>query len=207
MSERPSISLDATVRGTGDSRFTSFVREFDSLIDSGVGEARILHTGKGLMKNLLASDGWLPFEAAQPHADHYQQYPLYRCPQGRFSVVSFVWGPGQSTPIHDHTVWGIIGVLRGAEVSERYAFQSKKPGLALVDRCRLEEGMIDLVSPDIGDIHSVANAYEDRVSISIHIYGTDIGQVSRRIFDPDTGVHREFVSGYASPNDIMGIEG
>ena len=24
----------------------------------------------------------------------------------RFSVVSFVWAPGQKTAIHDHTVWG-----------------------------------------------------------------------------------------------------
>ncbi len=31
----------------------------------------------------------------------------------RFCVVSFVWGPDQATPIHNHTVWGLVGVLRG----------------------------------------------------------------------------------------------
>lgn len=38
----------------------------------------------------------------------------------RFSIVSFVWGPGQATPIHDHRVWGAIGMLRGAEENQRY---------------------------------------------------------------------------------------
>ena len=35
--------------------------------------------------------------------------------------MSIVWGPGQSTPIHDHTVWGLIGMLRGAEYSQGFA--------------------------------------------------------------------------------------
>ena len=34
----------------------------------------------------------------------------------RFSVVSFVWGPGQKTPVHDHRTWGLVGILRGAEL-------------------------------------------------------------------------------------------
>ena len=35
-------------------------------------------------------------------------------------MVSFVWGPGQKTPIHDHTVWGLVGMLRGAERCRLY---------------------------------------------------------------------------------------
>ena len=38
--------------------------------------------------------GWHA-EYTQPHPQFYQQYLLYCCPQERFSVVSFVWGPGQ----------------------------------------------------------------------------------------------------------------
>ena len=47
------------------------------------------------------------------------QYLLYCDPEERFSVVSFVWGPGQSTPTHDPSVWGLIGVLRGAGTESR----------------------------------------------------------------------------------------
>ena len=42
--------------------------------------------------------------AAQPHPQYYQQHLLHCDPLERFSVVSFVWGPGQKTPVHDHTV-------------------------------------------------------------------------------------------------------
>lgn len=33
-----------------------------------------------------------------------------------------------------------------------------------------------------GDIHQVANAHDDRVSISIYVYGADIGAVHRHIY-------------------------
>jgi len=37
-----------------------------------------------------------------------------------FLVGSFVWMPGQRTPVHDHTVWGLVGVMRGEETCEEY---------------------------------------------------------------------------------------
>jgi predicted metal-dependent enzyme (double-stranded beta helix superfamily) len=55
-----------------------------------------------------------------------------------------------------------------------------------------------MVSPTIGDVHQVANAYDDRVSISIHCYGGDIGATRRHAFDPVTGAVKEFVSGYSN---------
>ena len=58
-------------------------------------------------------------------------------------------------------------------------------------------GMITAVSPTLGDIHQVENAYDDRVSIGIHVYGADIGMVDREVFTPD-GEARPFRSGYAN---------
>jgi predicted metal-dependent enzyme (double-stranded beta helix superfamily) len=53
------------------------------------------------------------------------------------------------------------------------------------------------VSPTIGDVHRVRNAAPDQVSISIHVYGADIGQVQRHVFTEDGGT-KPFVSGYAN---------
>lgn len=64
---------------------------------------------------------------------------------------------------------------------------------------RLLPGQVDRVSPTIGDIHEVSNAYADRTSISIHVYGANIGAVKRHVFDPATGLEKPFVSGYSSP--------
>ena len=87
------------------SRLTGFVKDFTALIDEVEDdEARILEDGGRLLADLIAHDDWLPDACAAPHADHYQQYLLHCDPKERFSVVSFVWGPGHTTPIHDHTV-------------------------------------------------------------------------------------------------------
>ena len=45
----------------------------------------------------------------------------------------------------------------------------------------------------------MSNALADRVSISIHVYGADIGAVKRHVFDADTGAMKDFVSGYSEP--------
>jgi predicted metal-dependent enzyme (double-stranded beta helix superfamily) len=118
-------------------------------------------------------------------------------PRERFSVVSFVWGPGQKTPVHDHTVWGVIGMLRGAERAVPFQRQDGRivPAGAEV---LLQPGDVELVSPTVGDIHRVVNAFDDRVSISIHAYGANIGKVRRHVFDPGTGAVKDFVSGYAN---------
>jgi len=54
------------------------------------------------------------------------------------------------------------------------------------------------VSPTIGDIHVVSNAIPDKTSISIHVYGANIGAVKRHTYDPITGKPKKFVSGYSS---------
>jgi len=64
---------------------------------------------------------------------------------------------------------------------------------------RLLPGQVDRVSPTVGDIHEVSNALADKPSISIHVYGANIGAVKRHVFDPATGADKPFVSGYSSP--------
>ena len=49
-----------------------------------------------------------------------------------------------------------------------------------------------------GDIHTIANALSDASSISIHVYGGNIGRISRSVFDPITGEEKPFVSGYSN---------
>lgn len=150
------------------------------------------------LKTLVATDDWLPDEFAQPHPQYYQQYLLYCDPQQRFSIVSFVWGPGQTTPIHDHKVWALIGMLRGAERGERFELESSGQPMKCISTDNLFQGEIESLSPSSGDIHRVSNAYANRVSISIHVYGGNIGQIMRHVYDVSNGQMREFVSGYAN---------
>ena len=174
-----------------------FVGAMEALLGKGMDEPRVLAGCREAMKRLVARDDWLPEAMAQPHPKYYQQYLLHCDPRERFCVVSFVWGPGQKTPVHDHTVWGVIGMLRGGETCAPYRNESGRI-VPAGEPVRLRPGDVDAVSPAIGDIHRVANAYDDRVSISIHAYGANIGKVRRHVFDVETGAVKEFVSGYAN---------
>ncbi len=177
-------------------RLTDFIGALGTLVDSTSDEDLILAEGGRLLAGLIARDDWLPDAYAQPDPARYQQYLLHCDSRERFSVVSFVWGPGQATPVHDHTVWGLIGVLRGAELSQR--FERRAGAFAATGPVhRLERGEVEAVSPTVGDVHQVTNAFDDRVSISIHVYGANIGAVERATYDA-AGRPKRFVSGYAN---------
>lgn len=178
-------------------RLRDFVTAFADLVDRASGEAIILAEGSALLGTLVATDDWLPQIFARPDATRYRQYLLHCDSRERFSVVSFVWGPGQMTPIHDHRVWGLVGVLRGAELVQ--GFRRDADGLLIPhgEEERLEAGSVDSFRPAVGDIHRVANAHEDRVSISIHVYGANIGAVERATYDL-AGQPKRFISGYAN---------
>ena len=175
----------------------AFVIGMTHLVERTGDEGALVAGGSALLAELIADDRWLPEACTVPHPDHYQQYLLHCDPLERFSVTSFVWGPGQTTPVHDHTVWGLVGILRGAELCERYA-RAADGSLTPQGPVRIERGAIDAVSPALGDIHTVANGLTDRPSISIHIYGANIGAVRRHVFDATTGAQKTFVSGYSS---------
>jgi predicted metal-dependent enzyme (double-stranded beta helix superfamily) len=180
-------------------RLRMFIQSFTRLIEeAGDDETRILADGRKLVADLVSHDDWLPDTFAQPDPERYQQYLLYCDPFERFSVVSFVWGSGQQTPVHDHTVWGIVGVMRGAESCEEFDLEPATGRLRSRGTHALRPGGIDLVSPRVGDIHQVYNALADRASISIHVYGANIGVAKRHVYEPSTGQSKPFVSGYSS---------
>ena len=180
-----------------DGKLLSFVKSFTQLLEKNPSEEIIFTKGKALLENLISMDDWLPEEFTKPHPQYYQQYLLYADPFDRFSVVSFVWAPGQKTPVHNHTVWGMVGQLRGEEKGTHYHKQldgSYQAGAIVIS----SPGHVDTVSPNSHDIHEVANNHTDQISISIHVYGANIGKVQRHVYDPVSGLEKGFVSGYAN---------
>lgn len=177
-------------------RLRGFIGELADLLAQAPDEPRLLDQGARLLRELVSVDDWLPNDYARPNPERYQQYLLHADSSQRFSIVSFVWGPGQETPVHDHRTWGLIGMLRGSEISQGYALSHgalQPEGLAE----RLEPGQVIAVSPRIGDLHQVRNAHADRTSISIHVYGANIGAVRRAVYSAE-GAERPFISGYSN---------
>ena len=193
----PHNALTARPAPANLGRLRLFVQQLAQLLEQQPPEAQILDHGARLLRQLVSHDDWLPEAFARPDPERYQQFLLHADALQRFSIVSFVWGPGQRTPIHDHRVWGLIGMLRGAEYSQGFARQADDRLQAAGEALRLEPGQVEAVSPQIGDIHQVANAYADQVSISIHAYGANIGAVKRAVYGLD-GTEKPFISGYSN---------
>ena len=184
-------------RNPSEGKLLTFIQDLSLLLEQKPSEEMIFTKGKKLLAHLIAVDDWLPEEFTKPHPQYYQQYLLYADPLERFSIVSFVWAPGQKTPVHNHTVWGMLGQLRGEEKDTAYYRQadgSFKAGEASI----CAPGNVDTVSPSSHDIHVVENSHLDQTSISIHVYGGNIGRIERSVFDPVTGIEKPFVSGYAN---------
>ncbi|MBL7234617.1 cysteine dioxygenase family protein [Komagataeibacter oboediens] len=174
-----------------------FVTGFTGLYERGLPAAAIQHEGSGLLRQLVSRDDWLPEPFTRPHPERYSQYLLHCDPMERFSVVSFVWGAGQKTPLHDHRVWGLIGMLRGRE-SETQFVRDADGRFRATETTFLEPGQVASLTPGVNDYHLVANALSDQTSISIHVYGDNIGGVSRATYDVQTGAEKNFISGYSN---------
>jgi predicted metal-dependent enzyme (double-stranded beta helix superfamily) len=182
-------------------RLRRFIGDMTTLVSSpGSDYQDVLNTGEGLLADLVRHDDWLPESMAKCPPHGYAQNLLWCDPFERFSVVSFVWAPSARTPIHDHQVWGMVGMLRGSETSQRFIRDRRTGALSKAMCLALAPGNVEILVPAAGDIHQVTNALTDCGSISIHVYGGNIGAVRRHTFDETTGHPQPFVSGYTNRN-------
>jgi len=156
---------------------------------------------------LLASDGWLPDEFAQP--DHKSgmgggigQYALYRAEDGSLCLFSLVVPAGASTPVHDHLAWGIVGVYRGVQLDTTYTrvddgHDDARASLEIASQQTVQAGSFYTLLPPDGDIHYVKTV-SDTPSVSIHLLANDTACVWRHKYDPGAGTVTAFRSGYSN---------
>jgi len=149
------------------------------------------------LRQLVSAHGWLEERFRRPiPSKAYAQYLLHRPNDRRYSVVSFVWNPSQGSPIHDHCTWGVIGQYDGDEEEAR--FRINNGVLERISVVVARPGDVAHVYPPNRDIHQITNRTA-KPTISIHIYGGDIGSQQRHVYDPATAEVRPFVSGYDIP--------
>ncbi len=169
---------------------------------------KIIERVRPLLEKLLSVPGLLPAKYRQCRPDKYGQYLLYRPEDEAFSVIAFVWGPGQTSPVHDHLTWGLVGMYEGAIAEKRFRRVDDRSDpdsavLVEIETVNATAGDITYVYPDEADIHQVFNPFDD-VAISIHVYGTDIGKQTRHVYDVKTGVIRDVVTRHDNEQPIYG---
>ena len=153
------------------------------------------------LRTLVADATWLPDAAREGSPEHYTQHVLYVAPDRSFSVVALVWHPGQTTPIHDHVCWCVVGVYEGEESQTHYHLMDAGADRPLVEvaRERAARGDCSSLVPPEENIHRVSNAGHGR-AISIHVYGADIEALGSSINQRFDDLPIRAVDGTAVPS-------
>ena len=139
-----------------------------------------------ILRPFLGNPRLLTWEQRQPDSERYRQHVLHVEETGAFSIVALVWLPGQSTAVHDHVSWCVIGVHQGREHEVNYEVvrEGGDEYLLPIGESTHEAGSVAALEPP-GDIHTVLNPGPG-TAISIHVYGADVrklGSSIRRRYD------------------------
>jgi predicted metal-dependent enzyme (double-stranded beta helix superfamily) len=121
----------------------------------------------------------LPEEVFEAHPDHYARREIYRSPELGYTVIAMTWGPGQGTPVHDHSgLWCVEGVVRGSlEIDQYELLERRGEEVLFEDRGTLAAGTGSagtLIPPH--EYHAIRNASDHDIAVSLHIYGGEMTQ-------------------------------
>jgi 3-mercaptopropionate dioxygenase len=179
---------DVTVPSVDFPGREKLVAALDAAVSAGDDHAVTAALRNTLCKLIRDRDVELPACVHDPIQDHYARRELYRSPDLGYSVVAMTWGPGQGTPVHDHSgLWCVEGVWDGEleivqyelleREGERFHFRAAGgmhagPGSAG-----------SLIPPH--EYHTIRNASPDAVAVSLHIYKAPMECCSK--FVPQSG--------------------
>ncbi len=180
--------------------FRDFARDADAIVRTASSESDILRQLKPKMEELLRTPGAVPPDAFAPREDRFANNLLYRPADKAFSIMGGNWAPGQTTPIHDHLTWAVVGVYEGEERESIFrrtddGLDPRRATLALASERVNAKGHVTVLGH--AGIHRIDNV-SARPSCSVHVYGRDIGTLERHSYDPDSGAISKFVSGYCN---------
>jgi len=176
-----------------------FIDESDAIVRDQSSESQKLAQVKPRLEQLIQSYD-VPVQAFTPRQDRFAMNLLHMPLDKAYSIIGGVWKPGQTTPIHDHLTWALIGVYSGQEHETLYrrTYDKTDPRYAKLEKVSERvntKGHVTVLSHN--GIYKVDNNSPERTK-SIHVYGRDIGNTERHSYDPLTGAIGRFVSGYCN---------
>lgn len=110
---------------------------------------------------------------------------IYADPELDFCVLTYSMTAPRTSPPHDHgESWAIYGQVAGH--TDMTIWEAGNGNVTPVRTFRLEPGQAGLF--DVREIHSIE--YGEGAKF-VRVTGVDLSNVSRRVFDPETGAVRE----------------
>ncbi len=191
---------DKIILQQNKAQLNQFINDMGATIRKYAMESEILQRAKPLLEEMLRNPDSMPQEAFKPRKDRFANNLIYMPDDKIFSVMGGIWLPGQATPIHDHLTWALIGIYDGEEHESFYrrmddGSDPKVAVLKKVNERKNKKGHVTVLGKD--GIHRIENV-SDKPSLSVHVYGLDIGNTKRHTYDPATGEIGTFLSGYDS---------
>jgi predicted metal-dependent enzyme (double-stranded beta helix superfamily) len=102
------------------------------------------------------------------------------------TIVHVVAAPGFTSPVHDHTIWAVVGQYRGQE--DNRFFEERDGDLVEVGAQSIHPG--EVVPLDATIIHSIRNPSSDESCFALHVYGGDLIGSERSFWEPETGTKK-----------------
>ncbi|MCA9719690.1 MAG: cysteine dioxygenase family protein [Myxococcales bacterium] len=133
--------------------------------------------GGGLTRIISERAIELPACLTQPLPGCYARRLIHASDRLDYTVIAMTWGPGQRTPIHDHSgLWCVEGVVQGTIEVVQYDLVED-----LGARCRFREagrifagvGSSGALLPPY-EYHTIANTSERASAVTIHVYASEM---------------------------------
>ncbi len=130
----------------------------------------------------------LPESMKVPLPGTYARRLVYKSDRYGYVVIAMTWGPGQSTPLHDHCgSWCVEGVMEGVIDVTQYELVEKQGDRWRFSPCgkiHSEVGSAGSLIPPF-EYHTMANAVADTPSITLHVYEHELQRCTIFEASPD----------------------
>ena len=161
-----------------DSRLKAFVSACEELADAGADAGQNVAAAAPLMLELAACGSDL-LTADQKREDRvtYARNAIHLGEADGISLFALVWRPGQWTPIHDHSTWGVVGVLEGVLEERNYIpvgdsiDDGEEIELLPGGTTLLAPGAVATFVPNPDHIHITGVPDDREKTVSLHLYG------------------------------------
>lgn len=150
---------------------------------------------------LAAHDAFLAAlagESAALYADAGRHSQVLYTDDSGLTLVRSRFDPGEPTPIHSHSTWGVVGVYAGRDRHEawRRVDAGDGPGEAVVELIEerlLGPGDVVTIPHPPQDIHRQQGYGEP--AYELVLFGRNAMVLPRLLFDPAAGTAREVIPG------------
>lgn len=107
------------------------------------------------------------------------------------TIVHVVAAPGFVSPVHDHTIWAVVGQYKGQEDNTFY--EERNGQLVEVGAQSICAG--DVVPLTEKTIHAIRNPHTEEPCMALHVYGGDLIGSDRSFWEPDTATKKSAKTG------------